>query len=217
MAFKALVLEEKDGKVASSIQSLEEDRLPAGDVTIDVGYSTLNYKDGLVLGGIGRLVRTYPHVPGIDLAGSVVQSSNPAWRAGDAVILTGWRVGELHWGGYAQKARVKGDWLVRRPEALSAKDAMALGTAGLTAMLCVMALEEGGLKAGDGEVLVTGANGGVGGVAIAVLARLGHTVVAATRRKELADHLKSLGAASVIDPGEVGAPAGRPLGSERWA
>ncbi|MBX6323707.1 MAG: alcohol dehydrogenase catalytic domain-containing protein, partial [Rhodospirillaceae bacterium] len=171
--FKALVLEESDGKVTGEIRSLAEESLPAGDVTVAVEYSTLNYKDGLILKGQGRLVRRYPHVPGVDFAGVVEASSHPAWRAGDHVILTGWRVGELQWGGYAQKARVKGDWLVAVPPALSTRRAMAVGTAGFTAMLAVMALEEHGLEPGAGEVLVTGAAGGVGSVATALLARLG--------------------------------------------
>ncbi|MGE0746521.1 MAG: MDR family oxidoreductase [Rhodospirillales bacterium] len=217
MSFKALVLDEADGKVAASIRTLEEAALPDGDVDIDVECSTLNYKDGLILNGIGRLVRKYPHVPGIDMAGTVTRAAAGGFKPGDKVVLTGWRVGEAHWGGYAQKARVKAEWLVRLPDGLTARRAMAIGTAGFTAMLCVMALEDAGLKPGAGEVLVTGANGGVGGVGIALLARLGHTVVAATRRKEMADHLKALGASAVIDPAEVGAPPGRPLASERWA
>src|SRR5258708_229594 len=155
--FKALLLEEKDGKVTSRMAELAEEALPAGDVTVAVEHSTLNYKDGLILQGLGRLVRQYPHVPGIDFAGKVLSSETPAWRAGDPVVLTGWRVGEAHWGGYAEKARVKGDWLVKLPAGLTTRQAMAIGTAGFTAMLAVMALEDHGLTPDKGEVLVTGA------------------------------------------------------------
>ena len=155
--FEALLLEEKDGKVTGSIRSLEESALPAGNVTVDVEYSTLNYKDGLILTGQGRLVRVYPHVPGVDFAGTVAKSEDPSWRPGDRVVLTGWRVGETQWGGYSGKARVKGDWLVRLPEGLSTKQAMAIGTAGFTSMLAVMALEERAVTPGGGELLVTGA------------------------------------------------------------
>jgi acrylyl-CoA reductase (NADPH) len=215
--FTALVLEEKAGKIVPGIQQLEESRLPAGDVTVAVEYSTLNYKDGLVLGGLGRLVKTYPHVPGIDLAGTVETSDNPAWKAGDKVVLNGWRVGELHWGGYAQKARVKGDWLVRLPTGISTKQAMAIGTAGYTSMLAVMALEAHGVKPGSGEVLVTGAAGGVGSVATAILGKLGHRVVASTGRPETHGYLRALGAAEIIDRGTIAAPSGKPLDAERWA
>lgn len=215
--FTALVLEEKDGKIVPGIQQLEESRLPAGDVTVAVEYSTLNYKDGLVLGGLGRLVKTYPHVPGIDLAGTVETSDNPAWKAGDKVVLNGWRVGELHWGGYAQKARVKGDWLVRLPTGISTKQAMAIGTAGYTSMLAVMALEAHGVKPGSGDVLVTGAAGGVGSVATAILGKLGHRVVASTGRPETHGYLRALGAAEIIDRGTIAAPSGKPLDAERWA
>jgi acrylyl-CoA reductase (NADPH) len=215
--FKALVLEERDGKVSGAVQSLSEDRLPAGDVTVAVQYSTLNYKDGLILGGLGRLVRQYPHVPGIDFAGTVEASGGSAWKAGDAVILTGWRVGESHWGGYAQKARVKGDWLVKLPAGLTARRAMAIGTAGFTAMLAVMALEGHDLTPAGGDVLVTGAAGGVGSVATAVLANLGYRVVASTGRPETHDYLRSLGASDVIDRSAVATPSGKPLDAERWA
>ena len=160
--FRALVLEEADGKVSSSIQELDEASLPDGDVTVAIDYSTLNYKDGMILGGIGRMVRNYPHIGGIDFAGTVEESAHHDYHAGDKVILTGWRVGEAHWGGYSQKSRVKGDWLVHLPENLSTRQAMALGTAGFTAMLSVQALEDHGLGVEDGEVLVTGAAGGVG-------------------------------------------------------
>jgi acrylyl-CoA reductase (NADPH) len=215
-SFKALLLEESEGKVRARIAALEESALPPGDVTVAVRYSTLNYKDGMVLNGIGRLVRTYPHVPGIDFAGTVEASSSPVWHKGDAVILTGWRVGELRWGGYAQKARVEAGQLVKLPAGLSLKHAMAIGTAGFTAMLAVMALEDHGLKPG-GDVLVTGAAGGVGSVAIAILAQLGHTVTASTGRAALHDYLRGLGAAAFIDRAELAAPPARPLQAERWA
>ena len=215
--FKALLLEEADGKVTSSLQDLDETRLPEGDVTVAVDYSTLNYKDGMVLNGIGRLVRSYPHVPGVDFAGTVAESADPDFSPGDKVVLTGWRVGEAHWGGHAQKARVKGDWLVPLPDGLSAKRAMAIGTAGFTAMLAVMALEEHGVTPESGEVLVTGAAGGVGSVAVAILAKLGYRVTASTGRSETHDYLRALGAASLIDRTELSEPAGRPLDKERWA
>lgn len=215
--FKALVLNEKDGKVTSAIEDLPDDRLPDGDVLVRVHNSTLNYKDGLVLNGLGRLVKTYPHVGGVDFAGTVLESSHKDWKAGDQVILTGWRVGEIHWGGYAEKARVKGEWLVPLPAGLSTERAMAIGTAGFTAMLCVMALEEHGVKPDQGDVLVTGAAGGVGSVAIAVLASLGYRVVASTGRAETHDYLKDLGAAEIIDRATISTPSGKPLDSERFA
>ncbi len=217
MTFTALVLEESDGKVRSSLQRLDEARLPAGDVTVRVSHSTLNYKDGLILNGLGRLVRTYPHVPGIDFAGSVEESSHPAWKRGDPVILTGWRVGEMQWGGYAEKARVKGDWLVRLPEGLTPARAMAVGTAGFTAALAVMALERHGLAPGAGEVVVTGAAGGLGSVAVALLARRGHSVTASTGRVETDGYLRELGASTIIDRAELAAQPEKPLLSERWA
>lgn len=215
--FKALVLSEKDGKVTSAIEDLPDDKLPEGDVLVRVHNSTLNYKDGLVLNGLGRLVKTYPHVGGVDFAGTVLESSHKDWKAGDQVILTGWRVGEIHWGGYAEKARVKGEWLVPLPQGLSTERAMAIGTAGFTAMLCVMALEEHGLRPDQGDVLVTGAAGGVGSVAIAILAGLGYRVVASTGRADTHDYLKSLGAAEIIDRATIATPSGKPLESERWA
>ncbi len=198
--FKALVLREADnGKIDAHVETLSEFALPKGDVTVAIEHSTLNYKDGMVLQGLGRLVRRYPHVPGIDFAGTVESSDLPRFRPGDKVILTGWRVGELRWGGYAQKARVKAEWLVLLPEGMTTEQAMAIGTAGFTAMLAVMALERHGLCPGDGEVLVTGAAGGVGSVAIAILHRLGYFVVASTGRQSEHDYLKSLGAALVIE------------------
>ena len=215
--FKALLLEESDGKVTSSVQELDEARLPEGDVTVAVDYSTLNYKDGMIVKGIGRLVRTYPHVPGVDFAGTVAESGHPDFKPGDKVVLTGWRVGEVHWGGYAQKARVKGDWLVRLPDGLGSKQAMAIGTAGFTSMLAVMALEEHGLTPDKGEVLVTGAAGGVGSVAAAILAKLGYQVAGSTGRAETHDYLKSLGVATIVDRAELAEAPGRPLDKERWA
>jgi acrylyl-CoA reductase (NADPH) len=215
--FRALMLHEEGGKVAARVEGVEESRLPAGDVTVAVEYSTLNYKDGMILQGLGRLVRVYPHIPGIDFAGTVEQSESPDFRPGDPVILTGWRVGELHWGGYAEKARVKSQWLVRRPDGLGASQAMAIGTAGFTAMLATLALERHGLVPGAGDVLVTGAAGGLGSVATAVLAGLGHRVVASTGRPELRDYLEGLGAAELIDRATLAAAPARPLDRERWA
>ena len=215
--FKALVLDSANGAVTAAVRELDESALPAGDVTVAVAASTLNYKDGLVLAGRGGLVKKYPHVPGIDFAGTVIASENPAYAVGDRVILTGWRVGELHWGGYAEIARVRGEWLVPLPNTWSFRDAMAIGTAGFTAMLAVMRLEAQGLAPDRGEVLVTGAAGGVGSVATAILAKRGYTVVASTGRAEAADYLKRLGAASVIDRSAFAEPAKRPLEGERWA
>lgn len=215
--FKALVLREADGKVSSRIERLADTALPDGEVIVDVEYSTLNYKDGLILKGLGRLVRKYPHVPGIDFAGRVSLSTTPEYKPGDAVLLTGWRVGELQWGGFAEKARVKASQLVRLPQGLTAKRAMAVGTAGFAAMLAVMALEEHGLKPGAGEVLVTGAAGGVGSVATAVLAKLGHAVIASTGRAEAHDYLKGLGTHGIIDRASLAQAPARPLDSERWA
>src|SRR5271170_7556088 len=215
--FRSLVLHEEGGKVVPRIEQVEDARLPPGEVTVAVEYSTLNYKDAMVLQGIGRLARNYPHIPGIDFAGTVVRSDSPEFKPGDPVILTGWRVGEMHWGGYAEKARVKASWLVRRPEGLSAAQAMAVGTAGFTAMLAVMALERHGLRPGTGDVLVTGAAGGVGSVAIALLSALGHRVVAATGRPEQRDYLTSLGAAELVEREALAVKPSRPLDRERWA
>lgn len=217
--FKAVLLEQGDDeKVSSSITDVGVDALPEGDVTVAVEYSTINYKDGLVVNGnIGRLVRAFPHVPGIDFAGTVEQSDNPAFAPGDKVVLTGWRVGEIHWGGLAQKARVKADWLVPLPEGLTTQQAMAVGTAGFTSMLCVDALEAHGLTPDAGEVLVTGGAGGVGSVAIAILANLGYTVVASSGRRELEAYLTDLGAAEVIDRAQLSEAESRPLERERWA
>ncbi len=215
--FKALVLDNTGGAVAAEVREVDEEALPAGDVTVAVEYSTVNYKDGLVVMGQGGLVKKYPHVPGIDFAGTVIDSQNPAYRNGDRVILTGWRVGEVQWGGMAQKARVRADWLVPLPTGLSCREAMAIGTAGFTAMLAIMALEAQGLVPDAGEVLVTGAAGGVGSVATALLAQRGYQVVASTGRQQSAEYLKSLGAVSVIDRSAFADPAKRPLEGERWA
>jgi acrylyl-CoA reductase (NADPH) len=215
--FRALVLHEEGGKFVPRIEAVDEARLPPGEVTVAVECSTLNYKDGMVLQGIGRLVRNYPHVPGIDFAGTVERSEAPEFKTGDPVILTGWRVGEVQWGGYAEKARVPASYLVRRPEGLSARRAMAIGTAGFTAMLAVIALERHGLKPGAGDVLVTGAAGGVGSVAVALLSRLGYRVVASTGRPEQRDYLTGLGAADLVERASLAAKPSRPLDSERWA
>src|SRR5437868_2753539 len=215
--FRALVLHEEGAKLVPRLETVDEARLPPGEVTVAVEYSTLNYKDGMILEGQGRLVRAYPHVPGVDFAGNVLASDSPEFRSGDPVILTGWRVGEVQWGGYAEKARVPASFLVRRPDALSARQAMAIGTAGFTAMLAVIALEGHGLKPGDGDVLVTGAAGGVGSIAVALLSALGHRVVASTGRAELRDYLEGLGAAELLDRAALAAAPIRPLDRERWA
>jgi acrylyl-CoA reductase (NADPH) len=214
--FNALVLHEKDGKVESRFERLDEAALPPGEVLVRVEYSTLNYKDGMILEGLGRLVRKYPHVPGVDFAGTVEQSADPALKPGDKVVLTGWRIGENSWGGYAGKARVKAGQLVKLPPGIGTRHAMAIGTAGFTSMLAVIALEQHGLKPGAGDVLVTGAAGGVGSVAVAVLAKLGHRVVASTGRPAQAGYLESLGAASIIDRAELAEGPKRALDSERW-
>nr|WP_296751276.1 MDR family oxidoreductase [Thioalkalivibrio sp.] len=216
--FKALVLEEGKKAPVASLRQLEQAGLPDGEVLVRVSHSSLNYKDGMILKGLGRLARKYPHVPGIDLAGAVLESSDGRYRPGDAVVLTGWRVGEAHWGGYAQLARVKADWLVPLPDGLSPKQAMAVGTAGFTAMLAVQALEDHGLLAGEAEeVLVTGASGGVGSVAVALLARLGFHVAAVTGRPENQGYLEDLGARAVVPRQALSGAPGKPLLSERWA
>ena len=216
--FNALVLNKEDGQVSSSINILSVDDLPEGDVTVAVDFTTLNYKDALGLKGQGGLVRNYPHVPGIDFAGVVKSSNSDDFKEGDWVVLTGWRVGEVHWGGYAQKARVKSDWLVPLPDGISSQQAMNIGTAGFTAMLAVMALEDHGLTPDiEGEVLVTGAAGGVGSVATAILSNLGYQVAAGTGRADTHDYLKSLGAASIVGRNELETPGKGPLGSEKWA
>jgi acrylyl-CoA reductase (NADPH) len=219
--FKALVLRRDDGAFRAAVETLDDQALPAGsaggDVIVRVEWSTLNYKDGLAIADRAPVVRKWPMVPGIDFAGVVEASAHPGWKAGDAVILNGWGIGESHWGGLAQRACVDGNWLVRRPAALAARDAMAIGTAGYTAMLCVQGLAARGVAPGEGtEILVTGSAGGVGSVAIALLAARGYRVVASTRRQSEADWLRSIGAAEVIDAATLSAP-GKPLARERWA
>ena len=216
--FNALIVRKNDeGKTSAQVEQISVDDLPEGEVLVAVDYSTVNYKDGLCVGPGGGLVRNYPHVPGIDFAGVVEESDDPRYKAGDKVVLTGWRVGEAYWGGYAQKARVKADWLVPLPKGLDTRQAMAVGTAGFTAMLAVMALEDHGLKAGNGPVLVTGAAGGVGSVATAILAAKGYEVAAVTGRPEAADYLKSLGASQIVAREEINETTKRPLEAETWA
>lgn len=216
--FRALVVEKNEaGETRAEIQTLDDARLPAGDVTVAVEYSTLNYKDGLCLGSGGGMVRAWPHVPGIDFAGVVEASDDPRYKAGDRVVLTGWRVGESWWGGFSEKARVKGDWLVPLPEGLTTRQAMAVGTAGFTAMLSLMALEAHGLQPGQGEVLVTGAAGGVGSVAVALLAARGYQVAAVTGRPETEAYLRDLGAARIVPRADLAETVKKPLESEIWA
>lgn len=216
---RALLMEKgEDGQAVARLAEVPEDQLPAGDVTVRVEFSTLNYKDGLCLSPSGGgLVRNYPHVPGIDFAGIVEASEDARYRPGDRVVLTGWRVGEVHWGGYSEKARVKADWLVPLPDGLTARQAMAVGTAGFTSMLAVMALEDHGLSPDKGEVLVTGAAGGVGSVAVAILARLGYSVAAVTGRPETEGYLRDLGAARIVPREELSETVKRPLEAETWA
>ncbi|QWD86933.1 oxidoreductase [Polynucleobacter paludilacus] len=214
--FKAILVNKDDQGYRAELAQVDESSLPEGDVRVKVLYSTLNYKDGLAITGKGPVVRSFPMVPGIDFAGEVLESSSPDFKVGDMVLLNGWGVGEGHWGGLAQQARVKSDWLIPIPKGLTAKQALAIGTAGYTAMLCIMALEKHGTKPSDGEVLVTGAAGGVGSIAIALLSKLGFKVVASTGRMAEADYLKKLGATEVIDRASLSAP-GKPLAKERWA
>jgi len=214
--FKAIRIDKADKGTTAALAQFDESELMDGDVTVAVEWSTLNYKDGLALTGKAPVVRRFPMIAGIDFAGTVEQSSHPAWKAGDKVVSTGWGLGETHLGAYAEKARVKGDWLVRLPDELSAREAMAIGTAGFTAMLAVIALEKQGISPKSGPVVVTGAAGGVGSVATAVLAKLGYHVIASTGRTSEEPYLKSLGAAEVIDRNELSGPA-KPLAKERWA
>lgn len=214
--FKAILLSKGDTGTDARITEIDDARLPEGDVTVRVDYSTINFKDGLAITGKAPIVRAWPMIPGIDFAGTVEKSAHDKWKPGDKVVLNGWGVGESHWGGLAQVARLNGDWLVPLPAQFSVRQGAAIGTAGFTAMLCVLALERHGLAPGDGEVLVTGAAGGVGSIAVVLLAKLGYTVVASTGRLGETDYLKSLGASSVIDRAELSAP-GKPLGRERWA
>jgi acrylyl-CoA reductase (NADPH) len=215
-AFKAIVIEKTDGGTKAALADFDEANLMDGDVTVHVEYSTINYKDGLAITGKAPVVRRFPMIAGIDFAGTVESSSHAGWKPGDKVILNGWGCGETHLGAYAEKARVKGDWLVPLPKTLSARDAMSIGTAGYTAMLAVMALERHGLTPANGPIAVTGAAGGVGSVAIAILAKRGFTVHAVTGRPQEADYLKGLGAAEIVDRKELAGPA-RPLAKERWA
>ena len=215
--FNALVVEKTESGTHAAVREISYEDLPAGDVTVAVEYSTVNYKDGLCIGPGGGLVRNYPHVPGIDLAGIVENSDDPRYKEGDAVVLTGWRVGEKYWGGYSQKARVKADYLVPLPKGLSTRQAMAIGTAGFTAMLAVIALEDHGLRPGQAPVLVTGAAGGVGSVATAILANLGHEVAAVTGRPEAADYLKELGATEIVARSDINETTKRPLEAEIWS
>ena len=215
--FNAIVAEEVEGRSRASLKRIGMADLPAGDVLVDVAYSTLNYKDGLAITGKGgKIVRKFPLICGIDLAGTVAESSVPEWKKGDRVVVNGWGLGERHNGGYTQRQRLKAEWLVRLPDSISARDAMSIGTAGYTAMLSVLALEQAGLAPGGREVVVTGAAGGVGSVAVALLAKLGYTVIAATGRPETRDYLKGLGASGFLTRDELTAK-GPPLGSERWA
>lgn len=213
---KAIVIEKAEGGVKAALTNFDEANLMDGDVTVRVEYSTINYKDGLAITGKAPVVRRWPMIGGVDLAGTVETSTHPQWKTGDKVILNGFGLGETHLGAYAEKARVKGDWLVRLPDGISPRDAMAIGTAGYTAMLSVMALERHGVKSAQGPVIVTGASGGVGSVAIALLSKLGFQVTASTGRTSEADYLKSLGASEIIDRAELSGP-GKPLAKERWA
>jgi acrylyl-CoA reductase (NADPH) len=214
--FNAILVERDPPPYRAGLKKLDESQLPAGDVTVHVEYSTLNYKDALAITGKGPVVRHFPLVPGIDFAGTVAESSNPGFKSGDKVLLNGWAVGEAHWGGLAQMARVKADWLIPLPGALTTRQAMAVGTAGYTAMLCVMALERHGITPGDGDILVTGAAGGVGSIAVALLSKLGFRIAAMTGRPAESGFLKDLGAEEIVDRAAY-AGAGKPLAKERWA
>ncbi|NVK40737.1 MAG: oxidoreductase [Oceanospirillaceae bacterium] len=214
--FKGILIDKNDAGYSARLSELNEDQLPEGDVLVRVEYSTLNYKDGLAITGKMPVVRQFPMVPGIDFAGVVESSEHPDFKPGDHVLLNGWGVGEVHWGGLAEKARLKGDWLIPLPEGLTSRQAMAIGTAGYTAMLCVMTLARHGVTPEDGDILVTGANGGVGSFAVSLLAKLGYRVVASTGRPQEAEYLKALGASEIIDRSELSEP-GKPLQKERWA
>ncbi|GCN46005.1 acrylyl-CoA reductase (NADPH) [Escherichia coli] len=212
---QALLLEQQDGKTLASVQTLDESRQPEGDVTVDVHWSSLNYKDALAITGKGKIIRNFPMIPGIDFAGTVRTSEDPRFHAGQEVLLTGWGIGENHWGGLAEQARVKGDWLVAMPQGLDARKAMIIGTAGFTAMLCVMALEDAGVRPQDGEIVVTGASGGVGSTAVALLHKLGYQVVAVSGRESTHEYLKSLGASRILPRDEFA--KSRPLEKQVWA
>jgi acrylyl-CoA reductase (NADPH) len=216
MKMRAIMIHEEEGGQQVEVTDVNEDDLPEGDVTVRIEYSSLNYKDSLAIAGSSPVVRSFPMIPGIDLAGTIESSEHADFGAGDRVVLNGWGIGETRWGGLATGARVNGDWLVPLPNAFTTRQAMAIGTAGYTAMLCVLALEDHGVAPGAGEVLVTGATGGVGSVAVSVLARLGYSVAASTGRPEEGDYLRALGAAEIIDRKDLSEP-GRPLGRERWA
>ncbi|NOX73743.1 MAG: oxidoreductase [Alphaproteobacteria bacterium] len=218
MSFNALIVDkDEDGKTHAAVKTISQSDMPQSEVTVAVDYSTVNYKDGLCIGPGGGLVRSYPHIPGIDFAGTVKASSDDRYKAGDKVVLTGWRVGEAHWGGYAGEANVRADWLVPLPDGLTTRQAMAVGTAGFTAMLAVMALEDHGLTPDHGPVLVTGAAGGVGSVATAILANLGYEVAAVTGRAEAAEYLRGLGASTIVARGDLNETVKRPLEAENWA
>lgn len=212
---QALILEQQDGKTLASVQTIEESQLPQGEVSVDIQWSSLNYKDALAITGKGKIIRNFPMVPGIDFAGIVHSSEDPRFHPGQQVLLTGWGVGENHWGGLAQRARVKGDWLVAQPEGMNARQAMIIGTAGFTAMLCVMALEDAGIRPQDGEIVVTGASGGVGSAAIALLHKLGYQVAAVSGRESTHDYLRSLGANRILGRDEFAET--RPLEKQLWA
>lgn len=214
--FQAILIDKNEHGYHAALQAVDKSQLPEGDVVVRVEWSTLNYKDALAIAGRAPVVRRFPMVPGIDFAGTVMESSHPAWKAGDQVLLNGWGVGENHWGGLAELARVKGEWLMHLPAGFTPRQAMSIGTAGYTAALCVMALSAHGIQPGDGDILVTGANGGVGSVAITLLAKLGYSVIASTGRMSESDYLHSLGAHTIMDRAELSAP-GKPLGKERWA
>ncbi len=217
MTFNAILMNQHNGKTQAELTSVSEDDLPEGDVLIEVDYSTLNYKDGLAVTGVGKIIRNFPMIPGIDLAGKIKETSSDQYQVGDEVILTGWGVGENHWGGYAELARLKSDWLVPLPVGMTTQQAMSIGTAGFTAMMCVLALEEQGCQPDRGEILVTGASGGVGSVAVAILAKLGYQVVASTGRTNLHDYLTALGASEIIERSILDTTSKRPLESGRWA
>lgn len=212
---QALILEQQDGKTLSSVQTIDASQLPQGDVTVDIEWSSLNYKDALAITGKGKIIRNFPMIPGIDFAGSVHSSEDPRFHAGQQVLLTGWGVGENHWGGLAERARVKGDWLVAMPQGLNGRKAMTIGTAGFTAMLCVMALEDAGIRPEDSEIVVTGASGGVGSTAVALLHQLGYKVAAVSGRESTHEYLKALGAQRILDRDEFAET--RPLEKQLWA
>jgi len=214
--FKGIVIDKADGTYGARVRDIDESELPPGDVTVDVQYSTLNYKDGLAITGKGPVVRSFPMVPGIDLVGTVSASDSAEFTVGQTVLLNGWGVGETHWGGLAQRARLKADWLIPLPQGFDGRQAMAIGTAGYTAMLCVLALERHGITPASGEIVVTGATGGVGSVAVAILSKLGYSVCAVTGRAEEEPYLRGLGASSILDRATLSEP-GRPLAKERWA